>query len=900
TVLLVIAIASRLDSGFRNHTIILFGMIFSLFVNACMTMLSALNKSHMQRLILWQMGSFSGRRFGHVAVIFVCVLAGTILIAFFHRELDILSFGDEEAAAVGVDQKKTKILLLILASFLTVGMPQGMTKSGGQYRTDFPEEATLEVKYAVLSWYADAHAGDTGSVATAVRQERDTVGAQLFRQWSETLLQRGAPLVRIRNNCPELFPAVFSQTLGIEQGLQIIDDIQGSSPNGIEFEIPVEMASSPAIWRHSANRERQRFQSMARERKTIKVADPPGFDRQAFNTLLVRLKAMLESKSRILALCDAYEKAAEIAQDKRLDYLKKLLDSFTEGSKSLPDDASFELIGDSTTLQRFYSILAKLPERCIEFTMSFADSTLAAERERLRRLGASSSTETLKVLASVETEMSVSLVDAENDDRFKATLSSAKERIDLQAHECASLRTQLWKDMLNALDGKREYWGACREFNRFIKELHEEDKGQYAVYFTRSVPGQSGKTLAELIRDELATLYMTILGHAYTDYFWRAEDTLKVNEKYGVSFAISSLLVQMSTLPSGCALSEELGRKLDATMKLRDEARAKITDKVLRRTISIADMTSDVPGIGLTYSRDLENELKSTLKAFGMERQVVFPENVSNDFKWNYVVFDGRVANFDGNELTERQATHSRKLFGEGRRVDNPAYDSEAPENAPKEKRAKVKYLQDENMMVIHVKEVERLAHLRIFMNFRGIGVTKRIEVNEFYSRKFSIEESHPFDDMKKIATHEYYDAMSVRPVTPEPTLRYDRIWTAGEMLDWARKDSLKLASLKLFYYINAYPLNIQDKVNTYESSGKKEEALEAISHCLIQCQLQDSGSDAIARLSSAEPPAAKEYESTLAMLNRQISDIAALKDRSAARLLDLANAYLLSQSNKQ
>ena len=119
TVLLVIAIASRLDSGFRNHTIILFGMIFSLFVNACMTMLSALNKSHMQRLILWQMGSFSGRRFGHVAVIFVCVLAGTILIAFFHRELDILSFGDEEAAAVGVDQKKTKIMLLILASFLT-------------------------------------------------------------------------------------------------------------------------------------------------------------------------------------------------------------------------------------------------------------------------------------------------------------------------------------------------------------------------------------------------------------------------------------------------------------------------------------------------------------------------------------------------------------------------------------------------------------------------------------------------------------------------------------------------------------------------------------------------------------------------------------------------------------
>ena len=90
-------------------------MIISLFVNAVMTMLSALNQSHMQRLILWQMGSFSGRRISHAAVIFGCVTAGAILIMFSHRELDILSFGDEEAAAVGVDQKKTKVILLIIS-----------------------------------------------------------------------------------------------------------------------------------------------------------------------------------------------------------------------------------------------------------------------------------------------------------------------------------------------------------------------------------------------------------------------------------------------------------------------------------------------------------------------------------------------------------------------------------------------------------------------------------------------------------------------------------------------------------------------------------------------------------------------------------------------------------------
>ncbi len=789
---------------------------------------------------------------------------------------------------------------MLLASCLNFGMPPGMTKSGGQYKAAFPEGATLETQYSVLAWYAAEHVGATGAKDVAVRNELNAIGGQMFRQWSETMIQRGAPLIRMKNNCPELFPAVFSQTMSIEQGLQIISDLQGRSQNGIEFEIPLEMAASPAIWRHSSKSDREDFLKWCRERKKVKVADPNDFDREAFNSLLDKLKMLLESKSRILVLCDAYEKASEVSSDEMLDYLKKLLDSFTEVKKTLPDNVSFEIIGDSSTLPRFNAILTKLPERCIEFTMSFADTTLSAERERLRKQGVTSTPETLKAVAAVEHGMSIALAEASIDERFTATLKSAQERIDSQAYECASMRSQLWKDMLTVLDEKHEYWSASREFNRFLKELQDGAKNQFGVYFTRSIPGQSSEKLADMIRNELVSLYTTVLGHAYTDYYWRADDALNVSEKYGVSFAICSLLVQMSALPSGCELSEDLAKRLESATKLRESARGKIVDKVLKRTISIADMTSDVPGIGLTYSRDLENELKSTLKAFGMEKQVVFPENVSNDFKWNYVVFDGRVANFDGNELTERQAIVSRKLFGEGRRVDNPAYDSEAPENAPKEKRSKVKYLQDENMMVIHVKEVERLAHLRIFMNFRGIGVTKRIEVNEFYSRKFSIEESHPFDDMKKIETHEYFDAMSVRPVTPEPTLRYDRIWTAGEMLDWARKDSLKLASLKLFYYINAYPLKIFEKVNTYDSSGKKEEALEAISHCVIQCLLQDSGSDAIARLSSAEPPAAKEYEPTLAKLNRQITDIASLKNNSSDKLLELANAYLLVQASKQ
>ena len=119
TVLFVIGVSSKIDHNMHNHTIILFGMVFSLFVNAILTLISALGSEHIQRLVLWQMGSFSGRRWIHGFIVAACTVIGGILLTFFHRELDIMSFGEEQAMSIGVDTKKTKIILLILASFLT-------------------------------------------------------------------------------------------------------------------------------------------------------------------------------------------------------------------------------------------------------------------------------------------------------------------------------------------------------------------------------------------------------------------------------------------------------------------------------------------------------------------------------------------------------------------------------------------------------------------------------------------------------------------------------------------------------------------------------------------------------------------------------------------------------------
>jgi iron complex transport system permease protein len=66
TVFAVAAFSSRIDRSMSNNTIILCGMVFSLFLNAVLTTLSAVFSDDLRRIALWQMGSFAMRGWSSV------------------------------------------------------------------------------------------------------------------------------------------------------------------------------------------------------------------------------------------------------------------------------------------------------------------------------------------------------------------------------------------------------------------------------------------------------------------------------------------------------------------------------------------------------------------------------------------------------------------------------------------------------------------------------------------------------------------------------------------------------------------------------------------------------------------------------------------------------------------
>lgn len=119
TVLIIVKFASNVDKHMSTSTIILSGMVFSLFCNAVLTTITALFSEDIKSIVLWQMGSFSMKGWSYVQIGLPFFILGIAGIMFYCTELDILSFGENQAKSVGVDTTKVKKHLLVCSAILT-------------------------------------------------------------------------------------------------------------------------------------------------------------------------------------------------------------------------------------------------------------------------------------------------------------------------------------------------------------------------------------------------------------------------------------------------------------------------------------------------------------------------------------------------------------------------------------------------------------------------------------------------------------------------------------------------------------------------------------------------------------------------------------------------------------
>lgn len=119
TVIAVAAISSMLDRSFSDTTIVLIGTVISFLFNALMSLLGAFNPDSAQRILLWQLGSFSSKEWDVVCVMLPVTAIALVFFMRFSRETDLLAFGEEQAASMGVNAVFVKKVLLCAVAALS-------------------------------------------------------------------------------------------------------------------------------------------------------------------------------------------------------------------------------------------------------------------------------------------------------------------------------------------------------------------------------------------------------------------------------------------------------------------------------------------------------------------------------------------------------------------------------------------------------------------------------------------------------------------------------------------------------------------------------------------------------------------------------------------------------------
>lgn len=119
TVFLAMALSMRFSRSLENQTIILVGMVLSLFVNALLTLITALSADRLSQLVYWEMGSFSGQSWQNAGLVLPILLISLLILTRYSREMDLMTFGEEQALSAGVDLRRVKFILIAISALLT-------------------------------------------------------------------------------------------------------------------------------------------------------------------------------------------------------------------------------------------------------------------------------------------------------------------------------------------------------------------------------------------------------------------------------------------------------------------------------------------------------------------------------------------------------------------------------------------------------------------------------------------------------------------------------------------------------------------------------------------------------------------------------------------------------------
>ena len=118
SLIVILSLAYRLDGSLSTNTILLIGVIFSMFVSSLLSLVITFAADKVQHITFWTMGSLAGASYRNAAVLLgaLVVCGGAILSQ--SRELNAFAIGEDNARHIGVPVRRVKLTILIAVSAL--------------------------------------------------------------------------------------------------------------------------------------------------------------------------------------------------------------------------------------------------------------------------------------------------------------------------------------------------------------------------------------------------------------------------------------------------------------------------------------------------------------------------------------------------------------------------------------------------------------------------------------------------------------------------------------------------------------------------------------------------------------------------------------------------------------
>ena len=118
SLIIILSLAYKLDYSLATNTIILIGVIYSMFISSILSLIITFASDKVQHITFWTMGSLAGSSLNNARVLLMALVTFGGVILLHARELNAFAIGEENARHIGVNVKRVKLIIMIAVSGL--------------------------------------------------------------------------------------------------------------------------------------------------------------------------------------------------------------------------------------------------------------------------------------------------------------------------------------------------------------------------------------------------------------------------------------------------------------------------------------------------------------------------------------------------------------------------------------------------------------------------------------------------------------------------------------------------------------------------------------------------------------------------------------------------------------